>query len=326
VTVNKAKPSSIPSLQDDASEVTRIIWRTIKPGCEGEFEQISRKLVDLAETLPGYLGMEIYPPVPGIQDAYVSVHRYSSLRALREWMSNPERNALIEKAQELIEGDPVIGLLPGKSGSPGDVSTVIAYHVRPAKIHQFSRWRQRILKACRAAPGFKFSESFDTFGENDPIFVAIICFDSAKSHEDWLKSPIRLELLKEVHHYVVDTQIRRLGTGFEGWFGRTLGSQVTPPIKWRQALVILSALYPVISTLKHLLGPIFDVLPYSVAFLVLLTVDVAILTWIIMPQFTRVMGFWLNPKPTHRFLREVGGFAIIIALIGGTVAVNLLVD
>lgn len=61
----------------DAAGVTGIVWRRVLPGKEAAAEAVMRELMMLSRQAEGYLGSEIFPPIPGLQDAYVVLYRFS---------------------------------------------------------------------------------------------------------------------------------------------------------------------------------------------------------------------------------------------------------
>lgn len=311
------------SSHEDRSPITRVIWRRIKPECEAEFEEVSRQLIAASAKFDGCLGIEVFPPIPGIQDAYVTLHHYESTAHLQRWLGSAERAALVPRIEPLMVEPAFECYLPGRRRSAGAISTVFAYDVKTERLADFAAWRRRIIAAGRRQPGFLGSESFDTFGEQKQKFLAVVRFDTREHFEAWLATPERARLMEEVRDYVNNFDVRRVGTGFEGWFGDSLDGATPPPTRWRQALVVLAALFPVIMLLRQVFSRLFEILPTPVAFLILLTCDLAILTWGVMPWFSRLMGFWLHPKPDHDWQRELAGLAILGASIGLTLTLTL---
>lgn len=307
----------------DSSGVTGIVWRRVDPTREAEAEEIMQKLMAAARQHVGFLGSEIFPPIPGVQDAYVVLYRFNNAENLRHWLKAAERDALFHQIAPLLLQPPFEFFLAHRSRTPGSASSVFAYRLKPGAAEKFREWRLRILEESRKWPGFLGTEAFDTLDSEQPEFVVVVRFSSREHLNAWMHSKVRAEFMKEVPAYVERYRLRRIGTGFEGWFNTS--DDTSPPVPWRQGMVVLAALFPVIMTLRHLLGFLFKIMPMPAAFLVLLTIDVTILTYFIMPHFSRMMGFWLRPKPNHTWWRELAGWAILLGLLAVTLAVTLVV-
>ena len=302
--------------------MTGIVARYVRAGAEAEVETLLRHTADSCRSRDGYLGAEVFPPIPGVQEPYVVIYRYESNAALRAWLDSPERAELMRRVEPLLSRPHIEFHFAGRRNVPGTVSTVFAYRIKDQSWEEFDAWRKRINSEARRQPGFISVESFDTIEDGLPYRIHVLRFDDREHLDRWFASEARLALLDEVQNYVHEFQIRKIGTGFEGWFdyGRDADK---PPANWRQWLVILGALFPVIMILKALFTPVFDVLPFPLAFFFLLMADVAVLTWVIMPQFTRLMNFWLRPQPSATWKTQLGGLAILAGLMGATLAVSL---
>ena len=172
----------------------------------------------------------------------------------------------------------------------------------------------RITEELRTWPGYLGTESFDTLESGNPEVIVVLRFNNRERLDAWLHSEKRAAFIAEVREYVDDYTIRRIGTGFEGWF--EYSHDASPPVPWRQGMVVLAALFPVIMILRHLLGYLFKVLPLPAAFLILLTLDLAVLTYFVMPHFTRFMNFWLRPRPDATWRTELAGWSVLLGLIG----------
>lgn len=300
----------------DAAGVTGIVWRRVLPGNEGQAETVMRELMLLSREAEGYLGSEIFPPVPGIQDAYVVLYRFSRGTHLRQWLASSRRQELLRDIHGLLAVPALEFFFTHGRKPAGSASSVFAYRIRPDKEDAFQDWRRRILEAARMWKGFLGTESFDALDGVEPEFIVVVRFDSRANLDLWLRSKIRNDFMKEVRAYVHHYTLRRISSGFEGWFDTT--ANTAPPARWRQALVILSALFPVIMTMRQLLSPIFLVLPLPVAFLILLALDMAFLTYAVMPYYSRLMNFWLRPGGNFTWRSELAGCAVIAGIIGAT--------
>lgn len=302
----------------DAAGITGIVWRRVVPGKEEQAEGVMRAIMMLSRQAEGYLGSEIFPPIPGIQDAYVVLYRFNSGTQLRQWLASARRQELVLEIDALLV-EPGVQFFFSHGRQPaGSASSVFAYRIRQDKEAEFLDWRRRILEAARTFQGFLGTESFDTLDGKEPEFIVVVRFDSRVNLDAWLESKVRKEFIKEVRPLVHHVTLRRISSGFEGWFD--ISQDTAPPPRWRQALVILSALFPVILIMRQLLSPIFLMFPLPVAFLILLTLDMAFLTYVVMPHYSRLMGFWLKPGADFTWRLEVAGSAIITGLIGLTLA------
>lgn len=306
----------------DLAGVTGIVWRRVAPGQEAAAEEVMRKVMALARESEGWLGSEIFPPIPGVQDAYVVLYRFNRGSHLRQWLNSTRRQEMLRQLEGLLI-EPSHEFFFAHSRRPaGTASSVFAYRIRPDREAEFRGWRRRILEEVRTWKGFLGTESFDTLDSAHPEFVVVVRFDSRPNLDAWLQSKIRKTFMAEVRRYVDHYALRRIGSGFEGWFDTSENKM--PPAAWRQATVILTALFPVIMTVRQLLLPVFAALPLPAAFLILLAVDMVVLTYLVMPRFTRVMNFWLRPGPDFTWRSELAGLAVLLGIIGLTLAVCLL--
>jgi antibiotic biosynthesis monooxygenase (ABM) superfamily enzyme len=305
----------------DAGGVTGIVWRRVASGHEPRAEEIMRELMVLSRRQEGYLGSEVFPPIPGVQDAWVVLYRFDSGARLRGWLGCERRQALLGEMATLLAEPAKEFFFVHARRQAGTASSVFAYRIREDKREVFEDWRRRIFAEMQRWEGFLGTESFDALEAGEPEFIVVVRFDSREHLDAWLKSPVRKAFIREMRAYVDDFAVRRIGSGFEGWFDTS--REIAPPARWRQALLILSALFPVIMTMRHVLAPLFHVMPMPAAFLVLLACDIAILTYGVMPHYTRAMNFWLRPRADSTWRVEALGLAVIVAVLGVTLGVTL---
>jgi antibiotic biosynthesis monooxygenase (ABM) superfamily enzyme len=77
-------------------------------------------------------------------------------------------------------------------------------------------------------------------------------------------------------------------TGLEAWF-----RSPTPPPKWKMAIATLCGVYPTSLFLSFVLRPLLHSFPPAITTLIISASMVGILTWIVMPQVTRILKPWL---------------------------------
>jgi uncharacterized protein len=80
--------------------VTAVVSHSVRPGRERDFAHWQDKARRLQEKSPGFMGFELFEPVPGIQDRWVAVFRYDTREHLDEWLASEARAKLLEEGRE----------------------------------------------------------------------------------------------------------------------------------------------------------------------------------------------------------------------------------
>ncbi len=80
--------------------VTAVVSHEVRPGREREFAQWQNKVRRVQEKSPGFMGLELFEPVPGVQEKWVAVFRYDSREHLDEWLESETRAKLLEEGKD----------------------------------------------------------------------------------------------------------------------------------------------------------------------------------------------------------------------------------
>lgn len=80
-----------------------VISTRVLPGKELEYRAWERRVAAAQTKAPGLQGYRFEPPVPGVQEDFVSILRFDSEANLQGWLNSPERKKLIEEAAPLTE-------------------------------------------------------------------------------------------------------------------------------------------------------------------------------------------------------------------------------
>jgi antibiotic biosynthesis monooxygenase (ABM) superfamily enzyme len=91
-------------VQDDTAgqppeAVSAVISMRIKPGTEKAYREWSQRIAAAQAHYPGFQGFEVNPPIPGVQDDWVTVLQFDSEPHLNAWMTSPERQNLLDEAK-----------------------------------------------------------------------------------------------------------------------------------------------------------------------------------------------------------------------------------
>ena len=124
-------------------------------------------------------------------------------------------------------------------------------------------------------------------------YILVYKFDSGEHLDAWLRSPIRADFVKRAEKMCDESSAEHV-SGFESWFQLPGARTMVPPPRWKMALVTCCTVW----TMGMLLGPLVReplaiYLPMPLVALVTTAVMVSLLTWVVMPQLTKILRRWL---------------------------------
>jgi uncharacterized protein len=289
---------------------TAIASHRVHPDKTAQYIAAQKAITDAARRLPGFVGTEVLSPVTGLQAEWVAIFRLESNEAMKKWLESPERGKLMEQIENsLIEPSRMLILASDDSAEP-PVAMVFTHRVTDEKVPDYLAWRRKAIAAQAHYPGYLATEFFEPHGKLDE-WVDVVRYDSLKDLEHWMESEERRDLLAELDSIVESRHAHRV-TGLEGWFAMNRpGETAAGPPSWKQALAVLFALYPTVMALTFL-NPLWQNRSLSVRMLFGNILSVALLTWLVMPAVSRVLGFWLSSSGRN-WKREALGIAIVAA-------------
>jgi antibiotic biosynthesis monooxygenase (ABM) superfamily enzyme len=89
-------------VQEDAAApseaVSAVISMQITPGQEQAYRQWAQHIAAAQAQFPGSQGFKISPPIPGVQDDWVTIVQFDNESHLNAWMESPERQKLLDEA------------------------------------------------------------------------------------------------------------------------------------------------------------------------------------------------------------------------------------
>jgi antibiotic biosynthesis monooxygenase (ABM) superfamily enzyme len=81
------------------SPVSAVMSTYIKPGQEAAHRAWERRLAAVQSQAPGFQGYRFEPPIPGVQDHWLSIVRFDTDANLQAWLASPERQKLVAETQ-----------------------------------------------------------------------------------------------------------------------------------------------------------------------------------------------------------------------------------
>jgi hypothetical protein len=292
---------------------TAIASHRVHPDKAAEYIAAQTAITDAARRFPGFVGTEVLRPVIGIQEEWVAIFRLESNRAMKQWLESPMRRQLTERIEtSLLEPSRMLILASDENSEP-PVAMVFTHRVARERVADYLAWRRKAIAAQAHFPGYLATEFFEPHGKQDE-WVDVVRYSSLKDLENWMESKERRDLIDELDTIVESRHAHRV-TGLEGWFAvNRADTPINVPPPWKQALTVLFALYPTVMALTFL-NPLWQNRSLPVQMLFGNILSVALLTWLIMPAVSRLLGFWLE-SPTRDWKNEALGLS--------TVAIGLL--
>lgn len=181
--------------------------------------------------------------------------------------------------------------------SPADdrseVTTVIRHNVKAGNLDDYERWAREIVPIAATFPGHRGANVIRP-APGATEYTIVLHFDTIDNLRAWLDSGERRRLIEQVRPFLVAEDIE-IKTGLEFWFTPPSSQQRARPYK--QFLVTLSAIFPLTVVIPLALNPVFDRIPYLdnryVRQFFIAAAIVALMTYVIMPRYTRLIAKWL---------------------------------
>lgn len=191
-----------------------------------------------------------------------------------------------------------LSLENAQSAPTSPAIVAIAHRVKPGYEAEFEAAVQGVTSAASTFPGYLGSDVLYPQTRRGEWQV-IMRFDTPAHLQEWENSPVCQGWIARAEALAEQPKVSRIN-GLEAWFSLPEAPHMMPPPKWKTAIVSAVGLYPIISVLPPLLQPITRGLPGWLATLVTLSIMMPLMTWVVMPQVTRLFKNWLYPTLDKR--------------------------
>jgi antibiotic biosynthesis monooxygenase (ABM) superfamily enzyme len=272
---------------------TVIVSRRVEPENEDAFSMWVTRLITAAYRTRGYVSAGVERPDATHPGEWLVVYRFEDGESLDAWLNSKSRHDLLTEGSQLFEGDAREQVVAGVPAHD-EVRVVSSYRLREGTESEHLLVHQRVLDELQGFPGFIRREILDAVEGVQPETVVMLTFDSRSKLVGWMDSPERKEALADLEALTVGRLTTSVVGGFAGWFPSEDAAAATP--KWKQAVVVLIALYPTVIFTSQLGTWFWPDLDLYLAIFVGNVISIAILTWMLMPFLTRKLRTWLEPS------------------------------
>lgn len=177
------------------------------------------------------------------------------------------------------------------------VTVIARRHVKAGSEQTYEAWLDRLTTAAQDLPGYVGAE-FHRPGPAGREYISVFRFDSLENLEAFERSALRARFLAEIAAHVEADAIWDRTTGLEVWFDPPAGTIVAQPSSHRMALLLIVVVFVLVLGLNLALDPIAGGWPLALRVLLTVTLQVLLMTYLIMPRLTRALARWIYPS-TH---------------------------
>ena len=278
---------------------TVVVSRRARGGAERDFESWLQRLHAAAQEAPGHLRSDVRAPNEHHPDEWTIVYQFESVEGRQQWIDSPRRSALLEEGRDLVDGEPREQVL-AMAYEPEPVTAVASFRLGSGSESRFVSFERDVRSALETFGGYLGSQVFEPVPGVQDDTVITFTFDSRPHLDAWLESPERRDLLATIEPdldgdrvvNVVDDLAGTLGSSFGGWFRADDAER--PVTRWKQATIVLLALFPTALTLSLIRRWLLPDLPLVPTVFISNVLGIAVLTWFLMPFLTSKFDGWLR--------------------------------
>ena len=176
------------------------------------------------------------------------------------------------------------------------VTAVISHRVRPGREQGYEEWLKGIAAAAHGFDGHLGVSILRPQAGQNSNYVSVLQFDQADHLQTWLESDTRREWLERAQPLILAMEDIQVLTGLETWFYLPNLDMTPPPPRYKMAVVTWIGVQIATLIMATFLGPIFTPLPRFINLAISNVIVVLALTYLLMPQLTRLFTAWLYPK------------------------------
>jgi antibiotic biosynthesis monooxygenase (ABM) superfamily enzyme len=181
-------------------------------------------------------------------------------------------------------------------GADGPITTTVIRRVKPGHEPFYEQFLEGIIAAASRFPGHLGVEVFRPESASAPEYRVVYRFDTAEHLRAWLHSDEHGAWLERAEPHVIGPMRTQFVTGLETWFTLPGGPTTPPPPPYKMALLTWITIFPLITLVVVVLGPLLEGLALVPGLAITTAVTVPIMTWLVMPRVTRLLRRWLYPR------------------------------
>ncbi|WP_299183963.1 antibiotic biosynthesis monooxygenase [uncultured Neptuniibacter sp.] len=177
-------------------------------------------------------------------------------------------------------------------GDEGSITVSISRKVKPGAELAYEKWVSGVIEAASSYPGHLGTNVLRPSAATKHEYVIIYRFDSYEHCQNWEESDLRQQWLGQLETLVDGPATTQRGTGLEFWFDLP-ELPIVKPSPGKMAIVLIVVVYLLVMLLNIVFDPILDLMPGWLRTFCVVTAQVLLMTYLVMPRVTRILKDWL---------------------------------
>lgn len=184
------------------------------------------------------------------------------------------------------------------NNADGPVTIVVTRRVQPGHEAQYEALLEGLLRDAAGFSGYLGAQvQRPAPGASRSEYTSVFRFASVPDLRAFEQSDRRRRFILEVTpHVEADATWDQL-TGLEVWFSAPPGSVAPQPSRARMALLLIAVVYGLVLSIGSLVAIVLREAPTALRLLVTISIEVLLMTYVLMPRLTRWLARWIYPAP-----------------------------
>ena len=288
----------------------------IRPDCKADFIEWLAKLHGTIAAMPGFSSVEISSDGEGAESKWVIIQRFQNSESALSWQTSDMRKDLLDEIRKYLSSDKKGNFQDLKGGVEGmqhGITEVFVTQVSPDKEEAYREWIAKIHQAEAQFPGFQRMYVQAPKKGQGINWITFLQFDTQENLDRWLDSEERKAMLQEAQPLITSLESHRVISPYAGWFAKVSSGTDVPSI-WKQTMVVLLVLFPIVMLELKYLSLLTAGLNPSLATFIGNAISVALISWPMMPVALFFLGWWFARRTERKISYAVLGTGIIVLL------------
>lgn len=176
-------------------------------------------------------------------------------------------------------------------------TVIIRHKILDGQQTVYESWLEEIGAKCQSQPGHLDTQIIRPIAGCTSAYAVILRFSTKDYADAWMQSQARAQLIRKARPMLQTEDDYSVHSGIEFLFAAAAPSQPDMPTRWKQFLVTWSAIYPLVLLVPMAFDPLLRAMGLHdnryVATLVVTGAVVALMVYLVMPKYTKMVQNWL---------------------------------